>query len=131
MTITYRFRAFCLGMLLLATTVASPLAIVSPARAMSSGFFGDAADSDTATAATTEEPATPLVSGKVVAVDAARGRITLEFRPAPQHFLEGGTRIFDVAKSVPLKGLSAGDKVRFDLERNGKRYVVTRLENSN
>ncbi|WP_163364713.1 copper-binding protein, partial [Escherichia coli] len=45
--------------------------------------------------------------------------------------LQGGTRNFDVAKSVPLKGLSAGDKVRFDLERNGKRYVVTRLENSN
>lgn len=131
MTITYRFRAFCLGMLLLATSLAASLTIASPAPAMSPGFFGDSADSDTAAAATAEEPMAPLVSGKVVAVDAARGRITLEFRPAPQHFLEGGTRIFDVAKTVPLKGLSAGDKVRFDLERTGKRYVVTHLENSN
>jgi Cu/Ag efflux protein CusF len=127
MTSTYRFRAFCLGALFLV----SSLAIVSPAPAMSPGFFGDAADGDTAAAATSDERMVPLVSGKVVSVDAARGRITLEFRPAPQHFLEGGTRIFDVAKTVPLKGLSAGDKVRFDLERNGKRYVVTHVENSN
>ena len=72
-----------------------------------------------------------LASGRVVAVDRAAGRITLEFRPIPQLFLEGGTRIFHVEDPASLKGLGPGDKVRFEVERNGRSYTVTRIENSN
>jgi Cu/Ag efflux protein CusF len=83
----------------------------------------------------TREPAVPfderLATGKVVAVDRAAGRITLEFRPIPQLFLEGGTRIFRVGDPASLKNLRPGDKVRFEVERDGRRYTVTRLENSN
>jgi Cu/Ag efflux protein CusF len=73
----------------------------------------------------------PLASGRVVAVDRTAGRITLEFRPIPQLFLEGGTRIFHVEDPATLKGLGPGDKVRFEVERNGRTYKVTRIENSN
>jgi Cu/Ag efflux protein CusF len=72
-----------------------------------------------------------LASGRVVAVDRDAGRITLEFRPLPQLFLEGGTRIFRVEDPATLKGLGPGDKVRFEVERNGRSYTVTRIENSN
>jgi Cu/Ag efflux protein CusF len=73
----------------------------------------------------------PLATGRVVAVDRAAGRITLEFRPIPQLLLEGGTRIFPVKDPASLKALGPGDKVRFEVERNGRSYVVTRVENSN
>jgi Cu/Ag efflux protein CusF len=73
----------------------------------------------------------PLATGRVLAVDRAAGRITLEFRPIPQLFLEGGIRIFPVKDPVSLKGLGPGDKVRFEVERNGRGYLVTRVENSN
>jgi len=73
----------------------------------------------------------PLPTGRVVAVDRAAGRITLEYRPIPQLFLEGGTRIFRVEDPASLKGLGPGDKVRFEVERNGRTYTVTRIENSN
>jgi Cu/Ag efflux protein CusF len=73
----------------------------------------------------------PLATGRVVAVDRAAGRITLEFRPIPQLFLEGGTRIFAVKDPTSLKALGPGDKVRFEVERNGRSFVVTRVENSN
>ena len=73
----------------------------------------------------------PLAMGKVVAVDHAAGRITLEFRPVPQLLLEGGTRIFRVGDPASLKALSPGDKVRFEVERNGLSYLVTRVENRN
>jgi Cu/Ag efflux protein CusF len=73
----------------------------------------------------------PLASGRIVAVDRAAGRVTLEYRPIPQLFLEGGTRIFQVADPASLKGLGPGDKVRFEVERNGRSYTVTRIENSN
>lgn len=72
-----------------------------------------------------------LAIGRVVAVDGAAGRITLEFRPIPQLFLEGGTRIFHVEDPATLKGLGPGDKVRFEVERSGRRYTVTRIEHSN
>lgn len=76
-------------------------------------------------------PDEPLPAGRVVAVDRAAGRITLEFRPIPQLFLEGGTRIFRVENPTSLKGLGPGDKVRFEVERNGRNYIITRIENSN
>jgi hypothetical protein len=44
---------------------------------------------------------------------------------------EGGVRIFAVELPTILKGLSAGDRVRFNIEREYRSYVVTRLENSN
>lgn len=72
-----------------------------------------------------------LAIGRIVAVDRAAGRITLEYRPIPQLFLEGGTRIFHVEDPASLKGLGPGDKVRFEVERNGRSYTVTRIENSN
>jgi Cu/Ag efflux protein CusF len=73
----------------------------------------------------------PLATGRVVAVDHAAGRITLEYRPIPQLFLDGGTRIFRVRDSAALQGLGPGDKVRFEVERDARTYTVTRIENSN
>ena len=73
----------------------------------------------------------PLASGRVVAVDRDGGRITLEYRPIPELFLEGGTRIFAVDDPKSLKGLGPGDKVRFEVERDGRTYTITRLVNSN
>ena len=73
----------------------------------------------------------PWGSGRVVAIDRAAGRITLEYRPIPQLFLDGGTRIFQVGDPTSLKGLGPGDKVRFEVERDGRSYTITRLVNSN
>ena len=73
----------------------------------------------------------PLASGRVVAVDRAGSRITLEYRPIPQLLLEGGTRIFHVGDPMSLKGLGPGDKVRFEVERDGRSYTIIRLFNSN
>jgi Cu/Ag efflux protein CusF len=73
----------------------------------------------------------PLASGRVVAVDRNASRITLEYRPIPALFLEGGTRIFHVDDPTSLKGLGPGDKVRFEVERDGRSYTIVRLVNSN
>ncbi|WP_425069652.1 copper-binding protein [Reyranella sp.] len=69
-------------------------------------------------------------SGRIVAIDPAAGKITLDYRPLPL-LPEGGVRVFSVEDPTALKGLSAGDRVRFEVERDGRRYVVTHLENSN
>ena len=73
----------------------------------------------------------PLARGRVVAVDKTAARITLQFQPILPFLPEGGTRIFAVAHAKWLKGLGPGDKVRFEVEREGRHYTVTRIENSN
>lgn len=72
----------------------------------------------------------PLASGRIVAIDKDAGRVTLDFRPLPL-LPEGGVRVFAVEDPASLKGLGAGDRVRFEVERDGRGFVVTRLENSN
>src|SRR5258708_3299632 len=90
---------------------------------------------DRAEAAAHEQPVLPddepLARGRVVAVDRKAGTITLEFQPIPQQFLDGGRRVFRVENTALLKGLGPGDKVRFDVERNGRTYTVTHIENTN
>ena len=73
----------------------------------------------------------PLAIGRVIAVDYTRGRITLEYRPIPHLFLDGGTRVFAVREPASLKGLGPGDKVRFEVERDARSYTITRIRNSN
>jgi Cu(I)/Ag(I) efflux system periplasmic protein CusF len=73
----------------------------------------------------------PLAAGKIVAVDAKDGRLTVRHRGVERFYLEPGTFIFHVEDRSLLTGLTPGDKIRFDVARNGKRYDITRIENSN
>jgi Cu/Ag efflux protein CusF len=130
-------RKYTLGLLTLAATIALGSAVSSPTLALQTAF----ANQPYAGEPYADEPANcdvaapsdePLAAGKVVAVDRAAGKITLEYRPIPQVFLQGGTRVFEVEDPALLKGRSAGDKVRFEVVLDGSHdYVVTRIENSN
>ncbi len=73
----------------------------------------------------------PYAPGRVVAVDRAAGRITIEYPPIPQLLLEGGTRNFAVQDAALLTSVAPGDKVRFEVERAGRNFVVRRIVNSN
>ena len=121
-------RRYISGLLIFAATIFT----VGPALALETlpgePEIGDKLEAAREQAAPSDER---LAAGRVVAVDRAAGRITLEFRPIPQLFLEGGTRIFRVGDPSSLKDLRPGDKVRFEVERDGRRYTVKRLENSN
>jgi Cu(I)/Ag(I) efflux system protein CusF len=73
----------------------------------------------------------PLAAGRIVAVDRDAGRLVVEHRPIERFYLEGTRRVFHVADRTMLTGLSPGDKIRFDVQRHGKDYVINRIENSN
>jgi len=112
----------------LAALALSPLS--SPSAAALPGVI-DADDTPEIQASSVEPPDdTPLASGRVVAIDPTAGKITLDYRPLPL-LPEGGVRIFSVEDPTLLKGLSAGDRVRFEVERDGRRFVLRHLENSN
>jgi len=73
----------------------------------------------------------PLAKGRVVAVDPKAGTVTLAHGQITQFYLEPTTRIFHIDNRTLLTGLTPGDKIRFELERDGKKYVITRIEHSN
>jgi Cu/Ag efflux protein CusF len=121
-------RRYLVGLLTLAATILA----VSQALALET-LAGELEVGDKAEAAGDQLMPSdePLARGRIVAVDPARGRITLEFRPIPQLLPEGGTRIFSVKEPAWLEGLRPGDKLRFEVERDGGNYIITRIANSN
>ena len=77
-------------------------------------------------------PRQPLAAGEVVAINHAAGTITIRHKPIPGLLkMETMTMIFRVSDKSMLEGLSPGDKIRFKLERDGRSFVVVRIENSN
>ena len=76
-------------------------------------------------------PSGPFVPGRVVAVDHGASKITIEYPAIPQLLLEGGTRNFAVQDAALLTNLTAGDKVRFEVEREGRNFVVRNIVHSN
>jgi len=65
--------------------------------------------------------------GRVVAVDAAQGTVTLDHGPIPG-FMAAMRMAFAVQPVERLQELQVGDTVRFDLEPRGPAWVIVTLE---
>jgi Cu/Ag efflux protein CusF len=72
-----------------------------------------------------------LAAGQVVATNRAVGTITIRHQGIPELFMQTMTMVFRVSDKAMLEGLTPGDKIRFKVERDGRSYVVTRIEHSN
>ncbi|MDI1285315.1 MAG: copper-binding protein [Reyranella sp.] len=86
---------------------------------------------DETTASVQLPPSGPFAPGRVVAVDRAASRITIEYPAIPQLLLEGGVRKFAVQDAALLTNLTPGDKVRFEIEREGRNFIVRQILHSN
>jgi len=89
--------------------------------------FGDKVEAPCDQAVPSDEP---LAAGRVVAVDRAAGRITLEFGRSRSSCWRAARAFSWVKDPASLKALGPGDKVRFEVERNGRSYVVTARRDS-
>jgi Cu/Ag efflux protein CusF len=70
-----------------------------------------------------------LVDGQVTKVDEPGGKITIRHGPLKKFDMdEGMTMVFRAQDPGMLKGVKAGDKVRFDVERVNGQFTVTRIE---
>ena len=73
----------------------------------------------------------PLPKGHIVAVDDRAGKITIRHKGVQRFELPAQTCVFPVGDRTLLSGLTPGDKIRFDLQRENGHLVVTHIENSN
>jgi len=69
-----------------------------------------------------------LADGEVRKVDKDAGTITLKHGPIPSLDMPGMTMVFRVKEKAMLDAVKAGDKVKFDAEKTGGQYVVTKIE---
>ena len=68
------------------------------------------------------------VSGTVKKVDDAQGKLTIDHGPIKNLDMESMTMIFRAADPAMLKGLKAGDKIKFDADRVNGQITVTKLQ---
>ncbi|MGJ5007011.1 copper-binding protein [Bradyrhizobium oligotrophicum] len=73
--------------------------------------------------------AADMISGDVKKVDEANAKITLHHGPAKSLGMdEAMTMVYRVKDAALLKGLKAGDKVKFEAVEDASGYTVTKIE---
>jgi Cu/Ag efflux protein CusF len=73
----------------------------------------------------------PMVAGTVEKVDITQGKITVDHGPIENLDMEPMTMVFRAHDPALLKGVKAGDKIRFTAERvNGQISVTAVKKNS-
>ncbi|WP_089174929.1 copper-binding protein [Bosea sp. AS-1] len=70
------------------------------------------------------------VSGTVTKVDDAQGKLTINHGPIKNLDMDGMTMVFKAGDAGMLKGLKAGDKIKFDADRVNGQLTVTKLQKS-
>ena len=70
----------------------------------------------------------PLVNGTVKKVDTAQGKLTVDHGPIKNLDMDAMTMVFRAGDPAMLKGLKAGTKVKFDVDRVNGQLTVTKLQ---
>lgn len=68
------------------------------------------------------------VSGTVTKIDESQGKLTINHGPIKNLDMDSMTMVFRAGDPAMLKGLKAGDKIRFDADRVNGQITVTKLQ---
>ena len=72
-----------------------------------------------------------LIDGQVVKVDSSASNITIKHGPIKKLDMDQGmTMVFHAQDADLLKGVKAGDKIKFDAESVNGQLTVTKIEKS-
>jgi Cu(I)/Ag(I) efflux system periplasmic protein CusF len=70
------------------------------------------------------------VSGTVTKVDEPQGKLTINHGAIKNLDMDAMTMVFRAGDPAMLKGLKAGDKIKFDADRVNGQITVTKLQKS-
>ena len=72
-----------------------------------------------------------LIDGQVVKVDPPTSSVTIKHGPIRKLDMDQGmTMVFHAQNADLLKGVKAGDKIKFDAESVNGQFTVTKIEKS-
>lgn len=73
-----------------------------------------------------------MIAGEVRKVDMSAGKVTLRHGPIPKYDMSMPmTMVFATRDPSMLNGLNVGDKVLFDVEKEGGSLTVTQIKKAN
>jgi len=72
--------------------------------------------------------AAALTDGEIRRVDKEAKKLTIKHGPIQNLDMPGMTMVFQVKDPAMLDQLKAGDKIKFQAEKIGGAYIVTRIE---
>ena len=104
----------------LAIALAASALAITPAHATSHGSASGAAHAEHHT----------LTEGEVRKVDKEAKKLTIRHGPIENLDMPPMTMVFQVQDAAMLDTVKAGDKIRFQAEKTGGAYSVTRIEPS-
>ena len=82
--------------------------------------------------ATTAAPAaSPMADAEVRKIDKEQGKITLKHGEIKNLDMPGMTMVFRVADPKMLDTVKEGDKIRFNADKVGGAFTVTKIESAN
>ena len=70
------------------------------------------------------------INGTVKKIDAEQGKLTIDHGPIKNLNMDSMTMVFRAGDPAMLKGLKAGDKIKFDADRVNGQITVTKLQKS-
>jgi Cu/Ag efflux protein CusF len=70
----------------------------------------------------------PLVAGRIEKIDAGQAKVTIDHGPIPNLKMDSMTMVFRTQDPNTLKGIRAGDRVRFTADRVNGQISVIRIE---
>ena len=68
------------------------------------------------------------INGTVTKIDEAQGKLTINHGPIKNLDMDAMTMVFRAGDPAMLKGLKAGTKVKFDVDRVNGQLTVTKLQ---
>lgn len=68
------------------------------------------------------------VNGTVTKIDESQSKLTINHGPIKNLDMDGMTMVFRAGDPAMLKGLKAGDKIKFDADRVNGQITVTKLQ---
>lgn len=68
------------------------------------------------------------INGTVKKIDDAQGKLTIDHGPIKNLDMEAMSMVFRAADPAMLKGLKAGDKIKFEADRVNGQITVTKLQ---
>jgi Cu(I)/Ag(I) efflux system periplasmic protein CusF len=102
--------------------------VLAACAAFSAGVARPAAAAAQAAGSSAAAANAVLTAGEVRSVDATQGKVTIRHETITNLDMPAMTMVFRAAKPGLLKGVKAGDKVRFHAEMDKGTLVVTHIE---
>ncbi|MDP3736321.1 MAG: copper-binding protein [Hyphomonadaceae bacterium] len=114
--------AFALGVVACSPKTEEPK--TEPSTSMGDMKMDDVSKTDATTV-----PAGPITAvGKITAIDAASGAVTLDHGPIPAVNWDAMTMAFAAADPMMLKDLKVGDAVSFELKSAVEKTIIVRIQ---